>query len=265
MSNDDLIQIIIERVSANSHLAGANFYWDEVKNWPDNKRALFEKIGLLTLSQPMKDVECDGCVENCFMPVHIYPMTETTQARAFIVCDKRDDIGRVKVDFNRLKLWRLTPFQLAQFVAGLCEFSQQVTKEGDCWWLGMLQGKIHKSPVLMGFENLQVIIKVAGHSVGLLEVLLIDNDKCRMDLKKLKSFVDSPSGLADDKPSAEARQDRLLARKSELKAKGVNNFIKRIVEEEGIKESTVKKHIKSAEDRKKTLKTNPYLQLIKKP
>ena len=264
MINDDLIQTIIERVGANSHLASANFYWDEVKNWPDNKLAFFEKIGLLKVAQPMTDIECDGCEEGCFMPVNIYPMTETNQARAFIVCDKRDDIGRVKVDFDRLKQWQITGLQLAQFVACLCEFTQQVVKDADYWRLGMLQGKVHKAPVLMGFENPQPVIKVAGHSVGLLEVLLIDDDKFRIDLKKLKSFVDSPSGLADDKESAEARQDRLLARKSELKAKGVNSFIKRIVEEEGIKESTVKKHIKAAEDRKKTLKNNPYSQLIKK-
>lgn len=263
MSNHDLIQIIIERVGANSHLAGANFYWDEVKNWPDNKRALFEKIGLLNAAQPMTDIECDGCEENCIMPVNIYPTSEAIPARAFIVCDKRDDIGRVKVDFDRLKQWQLTGLQLAQFVANLCEFTQQVVKDADYWRLGMLQGKVHKATVLMGFENLQPVIKVAGHSVSLLEVFLIDDDKCWIDLKKLKSFVDSPTGFADDNETTEARQDRLLARKLELKAKGDKNFIKKIVEEEGIKESTVKKHIQKAEKRKELQKNNPYSQLIK--
>lgn len=263
MSNHDLIQIIIERVAANSDLTGAAFYWDEVKSWPDNKLAFFEKIGLLKAAQPMTDVECDGCEENCIMPVNIYPTSEATPARAFIVCDKRDDIGRVKVDFDRLKQWQVTVLQLGQFVASLCEFTQQVVKDADYWRIGMLQGKAHKASVLMGFENLQPVIKVAGHSVALLEVLLFDDDKCRIDLKKLKSFVDSPSGLADDKESAEARQDRLLARKSELKAKGVNNFIKKIMTEEGMSAANVKKLIKSAEDRKKA-PANMWMQILGK-
>lgn len=196
------------------------------------------------------------------MPVTINPITETSPARAFITCDKRDDIGRVKVEFERLKQWQLTELQLAQFVAGLFEFTQQPSKDAGFWRLGMLQGKLHKAPVLLGFETLQAVIKIAGHSISLLEILLFDDDKCRIDLKKLKGFVDNPTGLADDKESTEARQDRLLARKRELKSQGVKNFIQKIVDEEGIKESTVKKHIKAAGDREKSLKSNKYSQLI---
>lgn len=263
MSNDDLIQIIIERVAANSDITGAAFYWDEVKHWPEDKVAFFEKIGLLQVAQPMTDIECEGCEESCIMPVNIYPASEATPARAFIVCDKRDDIGRVTVNFDRLKQWQVTGLQLAQFVASLCELTQQVVKDADYWRLGMLQGKAHKAPVLMGFENMQPVIKVAGHSISLLEALLVDDEKCRIDLKKLKSFVDSPSGLADDKESAEARQDRLLARKSELKAKGIRSFNQQIADEEGMSLANVKKLIKAAEDRKKA-PVNKWMQILGK-
>lgn len=183
MRNHDLLQIIIERV-------GASFYWDEVKSWPDGKLALFEKIGLLNHAQPLNEIGCDGCEENCFMPVTIIPISNTNSPRAFITCDKRDDIGRVKVEFDRLKQWQLTEMQLAQFVAGLCGFTQQVVKDGDLWRLGMLQGKKHNAQLLLGFENTQGLLKVAGHRVELLELLFIDENQCQIDLKKLKDFAD---------------------------------------------------------------------------
>lgn len=258
MSNHDLLQIIIERV-------GASFYWGEVKNWPDGQLALFEKIGLLHQAQPMHEIDCDGCEENCpAMPVTIYPLTDSSSARAFITCDKRDDIGRVKVEFERLKQWQLTEMQLAQFVAGLCGFTQQVVKDADFWRLGMLHGKKHNAQLLLGFDNTQSILKIAGHNLNLLELLTIDVNQCRIDLKKLKDFADSPTGLADDKESAEARQDRLLLRKRELKTSQVKAFNQKIANEEGISVSQVKKLIAAAEDREKLMTNNPYNQLIKK-
>jgi len=258
MRNHDLLQIIIERV-------GASFYWDEVKNWPDGQLALFEKIGLLHQAQPMHVIDCDGCEETCpSMPVTIDPGREDRPARAYITCDKRDDIGRVKVEFDRLKQWLLTEMQLARFIADLCGFTQQVLKDGDFWRLGMIQGKKHNAQLLMRFENTQVFLKIAGHNITLLELILIDANQCRIDLKKLKDFADSPTGLADNKESAESRQDRLLARKRGLKSQGVTNFNQRIADEEGISLSQVKNLIKVAEKREKLIKNNPYNQLIKK-
>ena len=243
-------------------MTGAFFYWDEVSAWPEGKLALFEKIGLLNQAQPMSDVECDGCEENCFMPVTIYPVSDHTSARAFITCDKRDDIGRVKVDFKRLTQWQLTAMQLAQFLAGLCGFTQSVVKDAKCWRLGMLQGKQHKSQLLLDFDNTRVKLKIAGHKVDLLELLFIDDNQCRIDINKLKGFVENPTGLADDKESAEARQDRLLARRNELRIAGVRNFNKQIAQDENMSLANVKKLISMAEIRKKNQANNPYLQLI---
>lgn len=262
--NIELVELVIERVASNAHNDGAFFYWDEVSHWPESKLALFEKIGLLNQAQPSGDVECTGCEENCLMPVTIYPVSDNTSARAFITCDKRDDIGRVKVDFQRLNQWQLTAMQLAQFVAGLCGINQPVVKDVECWRLGMLQGKQHKSSLLMSCDNKHAILKIAGHRVDLLELLFIDDSQCRIDLKKLKALTDSPTGLADDTESAEARQDRLLARKIELKIAKVTSFIKTIAQEEAMSEPNVKKLIKAAEKRKNTQIHNPYLQLIKK-
>lgn len=37
------------------------------------------------------------------MPVHVFPAEGGRLARALITCDKRDDVGRVVVDFRRLE------------------------------------------------------------------------------------------------------------------------------------------------------------------
>ena len=263
-SNIELVELIIERVVSNAPNDGAFFYWDEVSTWPDGKLALFEKIGLLNQAQPMSDIECDGCEQNCFMPVTFRNDMPEKPAHAYVTCDKRDDIGRVAVDFKRLTQWQLTAMQLAQFVANLCEVTQQVVKDGDYWRLGMLQGKKHKAPILMGFDNTRAILKIAGHRADLLELLFIDDSQCRIDLKKLKALADSPTGLADDTESAEARQDRLLARKNALKIAKVRNFNMKIAEEENMSLANVKKLISAAEIRKKNQIHNPYLQLRKR-
>lgn len=124
----------------------------------------------------------------------------------------------------------------------------------------MLQGKKHNAPVLLGFENSEAVIKIAGHSISLLELLFIEDVQCSIDSKKLKSLADNPTGLADDKESTEARQDRLLARKRELISLGVKNFNQRIKNEEGLSLSQVRKIISAAEFREKSL-PNKWLSI----
>ncbi len=81
---------------------------DEIAQWP---QGLFEQLRaakLLTQIEPARSLECRGCEEACFMPVNIMAAEGTRPARAFIACDKRDDVGRVRVDFARLHQWQIT-------------------------------------------------------------------------------------------------------------------------------------------------------------
>lgn len=85
---------------------------DEVADWPDGTFASFEQDKLLTQMSPASSIECTGCEEACFMPVNILPADAGRRARAFIVCNKRDDIGWVGVEFPRLRQWRMTRIAL---------------------------------------------------------------------------------------------------------------------------------------------------------
>src|ERR1700730_17630431 len=54
--------------------------------------------GLLLPAEPASALICDGRGGNCAMPVVIAPASAGPPGRAFIVCDKRNDIGRVSVE-----------------------------------------------------------------------------------------------------------------------------------------------------------------------
>ena len=81
---------------------------DEVAEWPDGvfDEWLIEKF--LTPVEPAQSLECRGCEEACCMPVTVFPVTGKRPARAFIACDKRDDVGRVPVAFARLRQSQMT-------------------------------------------------------------------------------------------------------------------------------------------------------------
>ena len=92
--------------------------------------------GLLRPAEPASALICDGCERNCAMPVNVTPATAAQPGRAFIACDKRDDIGRVSVDPDRLRRWL---FSLPVLAGALTlKTGQQPTEadSGNSWCLG---------------------------------------------------------------------------------------------------------------------------------
>ncbi len=117
MLGDTLLEYIFKRVALTGE---ALFSYDEIKEWPTEFVSVLKTEGLLCKAQPQREVECRGCEEYCFMPVEIYVANNNNPARAFISCDKRNDIGRVPVDMIRLEQWQITIERLAKF------FSEQL-------------------------------------------------------------------------------------------------------------------------------------------
>jgi hypothetical protein len=114
MLGDVLLEYIFKRLAPTGE---ALFSYDEVKEWQPEVVSVLKAEGLLCKAQPLRDVECTGCEEYCFMPVEIYVANKNNSARAFISCDKRNDIGRVPVDMARLEQWQITIERLAKFFA----------------------------------------------------------------------------------------------------------------------------------------------------
>jgi hypothetical protein len=123
MRLNDLLGHILDRVdlvTAEAHV----FTADEVAGWPREALDFFINQGLLSPTAPANSLECEGCEERCFMRVVIAPADVPKNMGPFIVCNQRDDIGRVAIAADRLKRWRVDLGQLAGVLSTLLEIDQ---------------------------------------------------------------------------------------------------------------------------------------------
>ena len=117
--------------------ASIYFGGDEADNLVELAEPL-AAVGLLSPAEPASATICDGCERNCIMPVDIAPAIHARPSRAFIVCDKRDDIGRVSVDMSRLHRWTFSFPLIAGAVAKALQTDREPSEEeaADAWRLG---------------------------------------------------------------------------------------------------------------------------------
>lgn len=107
MRADELLASLKARFKgnkANEIIIGA----DDIADWPDGVFIMFEQGKFLVPADPANCIECSRCEEACFMPVEILPAVAGRPARAIIVCNRRDDVGRVGIEFSRLRQWKLS-------------------------------------------------------------------------------------------------------------------------------------------------------------
>jgi len=190
MTERGLLEHIFERLSradSGQEIFGA----DEAVQWPESALEVLIKSGLLERAEPAQVIECDGCERNCFMPVHVRPAEGNRPARAFISCDKRDDIGRVPVEMGRLAQWRITGGMLAGAVAPLLGFTNPPHEDsvGKRWTLGRLKGKEHKGEVKLSIEGGGALM-VAGQNIPLVHVLTLNRRGLKADKDALLRLVD---------------------------------------------------------------------------
>jgi hypothetical protein len=96
------------------------------------------EAGLLSEGEPAGGTICDGCERLCPMRVETMHGPGAASISAFVLCDKRDDIGRVPVEPTRLRQWRFSLAQVATVLAGLLrtERTPRATDDGRIWCLG---------------------------------------------------------------------------------------------------------------------------------
>ncbi|MGA7180680.1 MAG: hypothetical protein WBX11_13985 [Thiobacillaceae bacterium] len=247
MNCSDLLASLLERL-ATAGVAKALFSADEIEEWPAGALGLLVNAGMLQQAHPASVVECTGCEQNCLMPVHVFPAEDHRVARAFIACDKRDDIGRVPVDLGSLKAWQLTGALLAKTLAQLLGLTQapQLDTTSKHWTLGVLKGKKHKSLVTL-LAGDSFTLSLAGHTVPLIDVLAFEKNSLTLNKAGLIRRVNKPAEHhAAEIP--EARRTRLKARIHAEKAKGTRAFLQVVAKEEGIAVSRLKQLIASKPD-----------------
>lgn len=214
MTQNDLLEQIIDRLGR-AESGDEVFGADEAANWPDGAVDVLTKAGLLRRARPAQAIGCNGCERLCFMPVQIRPADGNQIARAFISCDKRDDIGRVPVELRRLRQWRIAGALVADTLARQLGFAKARLDDegaGKRWKLGLLKGKAHRGDVKLAIEN-GVTLMVSGHSIPLADLVTLDGGGLSVDRDELVRLVDNPVGQPSAKgysPSVARRESRKL-------------------------------------------------------
>ncbi len=175
----------------------------------------FERAGLVVKGAPARSTICEGCERECPMEV-----TWPGGSRGpFIVCDKRNDIGRVPIDPARLLQWSISLEYLAMTTASLLgtDGMPDVATNGAGWRLGRLRSQGAETPVRMivaddgaDFWGLTVSLVPgarAGASISLAELLLFRGGSLSLDRRALEQAL----GTQTDDPRI-ALEVRLLGR-----------------------------------------------------
>lgn len=165
MTEGDLLEHIFERL-CRADLREEFFGAAEAAQWPESALEGLIKSGLLGSTEPAQVIDCDGCERNCFMPVYVRPAEGNRPARAFISCDKPEDVGRVPVELGRLAQWRITGGMLAGTMARLLGFTNPPHEDsmGKRWTLGRLKGKEYKGEVTLAVDGC-VMLTIADQSI----------------------------------------------------------------------------------------------------
>ena len=204
---------LLDRLAAQQG-AAVNIGGDELNTWPADAVAAMKSARLLVKARPASSIVCPGCERECSMPVEVFPVEDERPARAFIFCDKPEDMGRIPVEMNSLERWQVTGGTLAAAVGQLLGLTKPPQHDGTSkWWtLGLLKGNQHKGTLKLLTEN-GAVLCVAGHAVPLTEFLSLDSNRLAVDRNELLRLVDKPAhtpGESAYAPSIARREARKL-------------------------------------------------------
>lgn len=190
MTLEDVLQELIERLGSGRDTVLA---WEQVREWPGGAIAVFQKAGWIKPTVAASTVECPGCEENCFMPVHVLPGRGEQPARAYVACDRRDDMGRVKIAMSQLQQWQITEGQIAQWASRALGLNGKPErgKAGGVFRLGSLQGKLRVGSLEFATAE-SVCLKTSGHSRLLSEIVKFEGGEPRIDRAAILELVDLP-------------------------------------------------------------------------
>lgn len=234
---NDAVEALLARLAA-SHNGAAFFAPAELREWPKAAVSALKKSGLLTPAEPANSVTCDGCERQCHMPVE--SVKRADRSAAFIVCDKPVNVGRVWVRLERLDRWQASGEAVAAFLAATLGIrrSPGVATPGTGWDVGILRGK-HAANVVLRIAKV-LTLDLAGHKVPLTGVLSLKGGRLELQRQTLIDYVEHPVAGGGTRESVAKRRARLVARRDQLIANGVRNFLKVLMAEEGVSSSRIK-------------------------
>lgn len=169
---------------------------EELTQWPMAAVAAMKTQGLLAKTKPASSVICPGCERDCVMPVHIIPAKENFPTRAFISCDKRSDISRVPVSFEKLNQWQCTTDFVCNFIATCLELrrSNKQTARNDLWNIGIVtDGK--RSQMLCLQTNGELILVAGNNEIPLIELINYHNGSYSLENALIRQLMDAETTI----------------------------------------------------------------------
>jgi len=205
-------------------IPNTSFGADDVERWHRDEVELLESGGILCPAEYATTVVCPGCHEHCLEEVEFIGGSDEMPLRAYVVCERRDDIGRVPVPLARLRRWTVNLGNLSAFLAqelGAVGGVEEVLA-GRLWWLGRVSFRAGGTDVFMargvgsrrGAEEVGVtprfqqcsraVLLTLGDTTGdlfpgkvaisLQRLLSIQNGELRLDLQAIKDEVARRAG-----------------------------------------------------------------------
>jgi hypothetical protein len=206
MTGDDALQELLARIG-DSFDGVVYVSEEELSGWPRGAVGTMKANSLLRPASPAWSAICDGCERRCSMPVKVvdYP----GQSAAFIVCDKRDDVGQEEVPFARLQRWQASGEAVAAFLATALTMNRAtaLTTDQKRWPVGMLRDERAAHMDLEGEETLTLTL--AGWKLPLSHVLSLKGSRLVLDRQRLAECVNNPRAGSGTQESAAARAERL--------------------------------------------------------
>ena len=190
----------------------------ELAGWPRGSVAALKSQRLLRRTRPATSTICPGCEEQCPMPVYTVAGPSGSSAGrtdrwSFVVCDKRGDINRVRVEPERLTQWQSSADTVCDFVAdclGLRPSGKRTGREG-LRQIGMARGNERRQMLCLRTQR-ELELVAGDRAIRLAE--LVDFRRGRYGLNKtvIGQLVDA-SLTANPRytPSQVRREARKLA------------------------------------------------------
>jgi hypothetical protein len=218
VTGNGALAALLARIAASYN--GAPFFSaHELREWPKVAVASFKKCGLLVPAPPANNVTCDGCEQQCPMPVKI--LLDNGRSMAFVACDKDTDIGSVPVRTERLEQWQASGEAVAAFLADVLDINRplNMATQAKRWDVGRLKSK-RVEPVVLATGD-ALTLELAGHSVPLVEVLSQKGRRLELDRQTLNICVDNPAVGHAGEVDLSARVAQLDADIEENRRRGV--------------------------------------------
>jgi hypothetical protein len=167
--------------------------WDQVREWPKGALDLFQDAGLIKPKEAAKSVTCPGCEENCFMPLHVSPAIQGNPTQAFVVCQQRDDMGRIPISLELCQQWQITDNQLAQWIARQLDLKRKPKrdKESNNILIGDVQGKKKTGSLELSCTE-PVSLKASGNSLSLVQVIYLKDNQLQIEREAIINMMDRP-------------------------------------------------------------------------